>query len=232
MLLDDELPGLTYLKLLCEQIPELEVVKAFNDPEVFLSELPALEFDLCIIDVEMPHINGLQIANLLHGKMIIFTTAYKEYAAEAFNLDAVDYVVKPLQKERLELAVKKAIKRLDSFQTPKSFIQLNTDKGKALLFFEQLCFIRTSNIDSRDKIAYLQEGTIICLKNITFDKLLELLPSNQFCRINKKEIISLSIVQWFTFDEITTNYFLDSGKAVVLTLGEIYRNDFLKRVKV
>lgn len=232
LLLDDELPGLTYLKLLCEQIPELEIVKAFNDPEVFITELPTLEFDLCILDIEMPFINGLQVANLLGGKLIIFTTAYKEYAAEAFDLDAVDYVGKPLQKERLELAVKKAIKRLDSSQPSKAFIQLNTDKGKALLFFEQLCFIRTSNIDSRDKIAYLKDGNMISLKNVSFSKLLELLPNDQFCQINKKELISLSIVKWFTFDEITTNYFLNSDKVLVLTLGEPYRNNFIKSVEI
>src|SRR5690606_6558733 len=81
LLLDDELPGLAYLKMLCEQIPQLEVVKAFNHPQSFLEELPALEFDLCILDVQMPGMNGLQVANLLQGKPVIFATAYKDYAA-------------------------------------------------------------------------------------------------------------------------------------------------------
>lgn len=78
--------------MLCEQIPELEIVKAFNNPSTFLKELPNLEFDLCIMDIEMPDMNGLQVANLLNGKPVIFTTAYKEYAAEAYDLDAIDYV--------------------------------------------------------------------------------------------------------------------------------------------
>lgn len=72
LLLDDELPGLTYLKMLCEQIPGLSVVKSFNDPSRFLEEFPSLEFDFCIIDIEMPQFNGLQIANLLQGKPVIF----------------------------------------------------------------------------------------------------------------------------------------------------------------
>jgi len=108
LLLDDELTGLSYLKMLCEQIPELEVVKAFNSPLKFFTELPKLDFDLCILDIEMPEMNGLQVANLLNGRPVIFTTAYKEYAADAFDLNAVDYVRKPLTKERLEKAVKKA----------------------------------------------------------------------------------------------------------------------------
>jgi two-component SAPR family response regulator len=128
LLLDDELVGLTYLKMLCEQIPEVDVVKAFNHPEVFLAEVPKLEFDLCILDIEMPGMNGLQIANLLNGKPVIFTTAYKEYAAEAFDLNAVDYVRKPVKKERLQQALLKAENRILNKNQDKQFIQLNTAK--------------------------------------------------------------------------------------------------------
>lgn len=232
LLLDDELPGLTYLKMLCEQLPELEVVKAFNNPETFLAELPSLDFDLCILDVEMPGMNGLQVANLLKGKPVIFTTAYKEFAAEAFDLDAVDYVQKPVQKERLAHAVQKAIQRVGNQQAVKKFIQINTDKGKALLHFNRIGLISTSDMDSRDKIAYLKDNTTICLKNITFDKILELLPPQQFCRINKKEVISLAIVKVFTFDEITIDLLSPSGKPMFLTLSEIYKTGFLERVRI
>ena len=77
--------------MLCEQIPQLEVVKAFNRPDLFIEESSKLDFDLCILDIEMPQTNGIQIAELLKHKLIIFTTAHKEYAAEAFDLNAVDY---------------------------------------------------------------------------------------------------------------------------------------------
>lgn len=232
LLLDDELLGLTYLKRMCEQISGLEVVKAFNDPETFLLAVPKLEFDLCILDIEMPRINGLQIANLLQDKLIIFTTAYKEYASEAFELDAVDYVPKPVQRNRLEMAVQKAIKRGELHQLSKGFVQLNTDKGKALLFFDQLALIRTSEVDSRDKIAHLKDGTRMCLKNISFQKLLMVLPQHFFCRINKQEIIALSVVKVFTYDEIVTNFLSDLGKEAVLTLGDSYRKDFLEKVRL
>ena len=59
------MPGLTYLKMLCEQIPELEIVKAFNNPEKLLTEFPELDFDLCISDIEMPAIGGLTLTSLL-----------------------------------------------------------------------------------------------------------------------------------------------------------------------
>ncbi|MGL2965294.1 LytR/AlgR family response regulator transcription factor [Flavobacterium sp. XGLA_31] len=234
ILLDDELLGLTYLKMLCEQIPQLEIVKAFDSPNLFLKELPNLDFDLCIIDVEMPEMNGLQVANLLNGKPVIFATAYKEYAAEAFDLNAIDYVRKPIKMERLQQAVQKAILHLNRKEEPndKSFIQLNTDKGKAILFFDKIAYITASGTDSRDKIARLFSGEEFVLKNISFDKLLEVLPSKDFCRVNKKELIALKAVQVFSYDEITTNLIMASGKNLKLMLSESYRNDFLVKTTV
>ena len=232
LLLDDELPGLTYLKMLCEQIPQLEVVKAFNQPDVFLSECVNLDFDLCILDIEMPQINGIQIAELLRHKLVIFTTAHKEYAADAFDLDVVDFVRKPIELERLHKAVRKAIKQLNDAKHSKKFIHLNTDKGKSLIVFDQLCYIRSSAIDSRDKDVLLNDGSKICLKNISFEKLQTILPPNKFCRINKQEIIALEIVQHFSFDQITSTIPGEQNQPQLFYLSEVYRNTFLEKVKI
>jgi len=229
LLLDDELPGLSYLKLLCEQIPELEVVRAFNDPEVFLKEFPELDFDLCILDIEMPGTNGIQVAALLKDKPVIFTTAYKDYATDAFDLDAIDYVIKPVKFERLQQAVNKAIQRFGHETQIRKYVRLNTDKGNALIYFDQLVYIRTSEIDSRDKTAHLTNGTSLRLKNISFEKLISYLPSTEFCRINKKELIALSSVLYFSNNQITTSIGFQSEKPLVLTLGETYRTNFISK---
>ncbi len=232
VLIDDELPGLTYLKMLCEQISDLEVVKAFKSPVTFLEEMDFLDFDLCIIDIEMPGMNGLQVVNLLKGKPVIFTTAYNEYAAEAFDLDAVDYIRKPLKMERLQQAIEKAKNKINNEKKEKTFFQLNSDKGKVIVFFEQLSYVRTSEVDSRDKIATLIDGTEIVLKNISFQKMLQLLPDNQFIQINRKEIIAIKAIRAFSFDEIVTNITnIQNGQQLILTLSEIYRNQFLKYVE-
>jgi DNA-binding LytR/AlgR family response regulator len=232
LLLDDELPGLTYLKMLCEQIPELEIVKAFNDPQKLLDDVPKLDFDLCITDIEMPGIDGLTLANLLQDKLVIFTTAYKNYAAEAFNIDAVDYITKPVTKERLEKAIAKALERFNKPDTSKKFIHLNTDKGKTLLYFDQIQYIKTALIDSRDKEVHLLDGSLLMLKNINFDSLLNQLPKADFCRVNKKEIIAIKAVQFFNHNEITLSLHDKNGKPIVLVLSETYRSDFLSKVKI
>ena len=230
MLLDDELQGLTYLKLLCEQIPELEVVRAFNDPITFLKDFPAIECDLCILDIEMPGLNGLEVTSLLKGKPVIFVTAYKEYALDAFELDAVDYLQKPVQLERLQQAIQKAIKRIESNYSSPKYIQLNTDKGRALIYFDQLVYIKTSEIDSRDKTTLLENGTVLQLKNIAFEKLISFLPPDEFCRINKRELIALNRILYLSNDQIITNIYFQSEKPMVLTLGETYSTEFMRKL--
>ena len=232
LLLDDDLTGLTYLKILCEQIDELEVIKAFNSPEVLLAEWQLLDFDLLITDIEMPGINGLQLADIIKGKAIIFTTAYKNFAVDAFDRDVVDYVIKPIKPERLLQAVQKVSAHLlKPKQTPKQ-IQLNTDKGKALIAISRIFCVITSLVDSRDKMLFLNDASKIVVKNISFERLLEMLPQREFCRINKKTLLALKHVQYYSHDEITADVINSDGKNFIFSLSEIYRNDFIRRVKV
>lgn len=229
--MDDELPGLSYLKMICDQLEELEVVKAYNNPLVFLRDVPEQDFDLCILDIEMPDMNGLELASLLKDKMVIFTTAYNEYAAEAFDLNAVDYVRKPVQRERLHQAVVKALTRQQALPGEKDFIQLNTDKGKSLIYIRQLLYCTVSPTDSRDKLAYLGDGSQITFKNISFERLIDLLPRGQFARLNKKDLIAVGAVQTFAYDEITTTLPSTAGGFLKLPLSDSYRKDFLRILK-
>ncbi|MDQ0593725.1 DNA-binding LytR/AlgR family response regulator [Chryseobacterium ginsenosidimutans] len=228
VILDDELLAISYLKLLCEQIDNVEVVKAFNDPKIFLSEIENIDCNVCILDIEMPGMNGLQVAELIsHSKKIIFTTAYKEYAAEAFDLNVVDYVRKPIKKERLVQAFEKAKKLVQNPQK-KDFIEWNTNIGKTIIFTEQIAYIKTSEIDSRDKEIILNDGTNIVLKNLNFKNLLEMLPSKDFAQVNKKEIIALSSIKVFSTNEIITTISTENEIFLKLQIGESYKNSLLK----
>ncbi|KAK6033612.1 response regulator receiver domain protein [Ostertagia ostertagi] len=213
--------------MLCEQLPGIEVVRAFNDPLRLLKESKGVDFDLCILDIEMPGLNGLEVAKLLQGKPVIFTTAYKDYAAEAFDLNAIDYIRKPIQKERLQKALEKAAAQLTPQQPGKQFIQLTTSRGRSLLFFDQLLFIASTALDKRDKVAALENGETLLLKNISFSQLLSLLPANQFCQVNKKEIIAVKTVSSFSAGEITTSI-VKNGKPMQFVLSQAYKNRFLQ----
>lgn len=218
--------------MLCEQIHEVEIVKTFNNPEKLLAEIPELDFDLLISDIEMPGIDGLNLASKLQNKLVIFCTAYKDYAAEAFNIDAVDYITKPVKLERLQKAISKALERFNKPEATKKFIQLNTDRGKTLLYFNQILYIKTALSDSRDKTVLLEDGSFLNLKNIKFDTLLEELPDADFCRVNKKEIVAVKAIKFFNHNEIVLNHLEKNDKNTTVLLSETYRSDFLKKVKL
>lgn len=218
--------------MLCEQIPELEIVKTFNNPEKLLTEIPNLDFDLLITDIEMPGIDGLYLASLVQDKMVIFCTAYKDYAADAFTIDAVDYITKPVKLERLQKAIAKAFERFENAVATKKFIQLNTDKGKSLLYFNQILYIKTALGDSRDKTVLLTDGSFLNLKNVKFDTLLSELPEADFCRVNKKEIVAVKAIKFFNHNEIALHHLDKNEKNTTLLLSETYRADFLRKIKI
>lgn len=228
ILLDDELPGLTYLRMLCEQISQLEVVRAYENPIKFLEDAAKLDYELCIMDIDMPGLNGLEVARLQQGKHVIFTTAHSNYAAEAFDLEAVDYIRKPITKERLEKAVQKAATQLEKKTAEKQFVQWNTQKGKTLLYFSQVRYITTSESDKRDKLAILDNGEQLILKNISFNELLEVFPSNLFCRVNKKDVIALKSVKFYTHDEIVIQL---GGIEKKLPFSENFKKEFADKTR-
>ena len=230
LILDDELPGLTYLRLLCEQIPNVEVVKVFNDPIKFIDQSKNIAFDFCILDIEMPQLNGLEVAQLLGNKPVIFSTAYKDYAADAFDLSAIDYIRKPIQLDRLKKAVTRVEKAIGDNTARKDFFHANTNKGRAVLFFDQILHITTAEKDKRDKLLRLEGNEILTLKNISLDQLMELLPEEKFSKVNKKDIIALKIVKYFAHSEIVTTLISSTGQNILLSLGESFKDDFVRKV--
>lgn len=231
LLLDDELPGLTYLKILCEQLPSLEVVKAFNDPELFLKEAPQLDFDFCIVDIQMPKINGLQVAGILKNKPFIFATAYSEFAAEAYDLDVVDYIRKPIQQDRLQAAIKKVKDRLGKVAKKDLSFTVNTDQGKSIIYFKDLLYISTSSIDPRDKEAFLSNGSSMLLKNLNFEKIQQLLPTDEFVRINKKQLLAKRIIKSYSSTQLISTLYDSVGKELHFTLSDSYREEVVQALQ-
>ncbi|PPL02916.1 LytR/AlgR family response regulator transcription factor [Parapedobacter indicus] len=229
ILVDDELPALQYLQMLCSQLSEVEVVKSFNNPAKFLNELDRLDFDACVLDIRMPGGNGLQLAQRLKDKAVIFSTAYKEYASEAFDLDAVDYLRKPYQLDRLEKAFAKARDWLAVRRSTAHAFELNTSKGKVRVKSDEIAFIEVAANDRRDKEIAYRDGSWLLAKNITFDQLLLLLPKNRFCRINRKTIIAVDAITSYTQQWVSCS-FSGSGMPLRFPLSAQYRADLKNRM--
>ena len=230
VLVDDELPMLAYLQALCGQLPDVEMVKSYKDPMKFLSESDLLDFNTCVLDITMPGLDGLQLARRLAGKAIIFSTAHKEYAAEAYDLDAVDYLRKPYQPARLEKAFAKAGAWLAA--QPRrggKHLELNTNRGKAIIPPADIAYIVVADNDRRDKLVTLKDGGQHLLKNVTFDQLLQDLSGLDFCRINRKTVIALDTVMSYTAQWVRCSLHTSPDR-VQFSLSEQYRAAFISRL--
>jgi DNA-binding LytR/AlgR family response regulator len=226
VILDDELPGLTYMKMLCEQFPFVEVVKCFNSPKLFISEIDNIDFDVCLLDINMPEISGLEIAKKIQGKFVIFASAHSEFAVDAYDLEAIDFIKKPIAKDRLEKALLKVHRLIKDKPVVKNYFSWNTNLGKSIIFFEEINYITTSDIDKRDKRTYLNDEQALLLKNITMEKLLSFLPADQFIQINKSEIISKRAVVAHSANEVILKFNNPSSRKSNLSIGEAFRKSF------
>ncbi|MDH6425718.1 MULTISPECIES: response regulator [unclassified Paenibacillus] len=116
ILVDDERLALVKLEFMLKKIPSLHIAASYTDPSQAILEAPSYHPDVIFIDIEMPEINGLQAAEMLQeacpNANIIFVTAYNHYAVEAFEINALDYILKPVRNDRLLKAVQRLEERL------------------------------------------------------------------------------------------------------------------------
>ena len=121
MIVDDEPLAIERMQVLCAELPQLQVVGTASDGEAALRLAEKLKPDLLLLDMTMPGMDGLGVARALARRdnppAVIFVTAHEDFAVEAFDLEAVDYVLKPVAAERLERAIDRAIARRERVRT-------------------------------------------------------------------------------------------------------------------
>ena len=199
--LDDESPALVLLEKFIKRFPELKLLGTFKDPEKALDFLNDNPVDLIFCDIQMPGQNGLMFVSSLKSKpLVIFSTAYSEYASEAFDIDAIDYLRKPFSFERFQKAILKAKEniRLIDFSENMStmenhapeYLVIKSNQKLVKVYFEEILFVE----------AYQEYVKIITgnQRYITFDRLKNielLLPENQFIRVHRSYIVSKSKVK-------------------------------------
>ncbi|MGI8942677.1 MAG: LytR/AlgR family response regulator transcription factor [Qipengyuania sp.] len=124
LIVDDEPLAVERMQVLCAKMDELSVVGTASDGAAALRLCEALGPDLILLDMTMPELDGLSVARKLAKKenrpAVVFVTAHDNFAVEAFDLDAVDYVLKPVKHDRLERAIQRAVARREAPQTPAS----------------------------------------------------------------------------------------------------------------
>jgi len=227
---DDEPRALEIIDNFISKIDFLDLVGKFRSPVDAIDFLVQNEIDLIFLDINMPDITGTEFVKILNQKpMIIFTTAYSEYAIESYELDAIDYLLKPFEFDRFLKAVIKAKETFNqSSGVENKHAIINPIDNKIQLKSGSETFqVKIDDIKYIEGLGnyvnvYLTEkkiSTYISLKD-----LLEKLPKENFTRIHKSYIISINHIKSFENYQIK----LDDK---TIPIGKNYRKDFIELMK-
>jgi DNA-binding LytR/AlgR family response regulator len=192
--IDDELPALKVIGNFCEQLSEIRLQASFTRPAEALQYISQSPVDLLFLDIDMPSLSGIELYRSIgQDSMAIFTTAHTEYAVEGFNLNAVDYLLKPFTLERFRQAVNKALE----FH---AFRQLKDHQGETLLIRADYSLIRVPTSDivfveaADDYLRIHQPDRHPLVARMTMKAMLEMLPPKEFIRIHRSYIVAVSHV--------------------------------------
>jgi DNA-binding LytR/AlgR family response regulator len=222
--LDDEPLALNVLVNYIEQTPDLVLVEKFTNPLKALLYLNNNEVDLLFVDIQMPDLSGMQLISELKQKpVLIFTTAYSEYAVESFKVDAIDYLLKPVDYPDFERAVNKA---KDWIYTKRSSV-LNIQANKEFLFIKSEYKIIRINFEDIKYIQGMSEYVKIHLSNakpimslLSMKSLEAQLPESRFMRVHKSYIVNLQKINMIERNEIV----YDDG--TVIPVSQQYKEAF------
>jgi len=200
--IDDEPLALKLITQHCEKIEFLNLKKVFTNPDEAMAYLADNRIDLIFLDIQMPDINGLQFYKKLSSPVpqVIFTTAYKDFAVEGFNVDAVDYLLKPFDFERFNKALLKAKEYIEFLSIKEVsnnalFVKVNYEMMKINL--KDIEFIEALDDYIKIHIKPVSVLTLMTLKNV-----LEKLPSQEFIRIHRSYIVPISKIQKFSKNKV------------------------------
>jgi two-component system, LytTR family, response regulator len=192
LLVDDEAPARSELRYLLATHPEVEVVGEAASATEALTLAAAVPYDAVFIDIEMPGLSGLDAARLVHGRpgvpQLVFVTAHEQYAIEAFAVEALDYLLKPVDPERLA----QVVRRLVSLQAPAGAVEkipVVSGGETVLLDWEELHYVRADGDYSR---VHTYDRSYLCTRSLR--ALEEALPADRFVRIHRSYLVNLDKV--------------------------------------
>ena len=228
--IDDEPRALDIIDNYVNKIDFLDIVGKFRNPLDALDFLTHHQVNLIFLDINMPDVSGTEFVKVLKDKpLIIFTTAYSEFAVESYELDAADYLLKPFEFNRFLKAVLKARELLEL---------KDTDNAKPVFINQSARTIQVKSgtvthqvkLDDINYIEGLGNYINICLikeKLVTYTSLkdiLNLLPENEFIRVHKSYIVAINKINAYEYHQLNLN-----GK--VIPIGKNFRKSFTEYMR-
>lgn len=226
LVVDDEPPARDVLTRYIGQVPFLQLAGTCSNALEAISFLQTHPVDLLFLDIRMPKLNGNELVKILKNPpKIVFTTAHAEYALEGYDLDAMDYLLKPVQFERFLKAVRKAfqlqtapaeISAVPDGLHQEPFVYFRADRKMIKVLLGDILYIESM----KDYVkVYTAGGVIVTRQSIS--QLEEMLPEKLFIRTHRSFIVSLQKIHSYTAEVV------EIGKAEV-PIGKLFRSQVLK----
>lgn len=228
--IDDEPLALNIISQFCQRIGNIEIT-CFSHPDKGIEYVRTHVPDLVFLDIQMGEVSGLDLAKQIpEGVMLIFTTAFANYALEGFELNAIDFLHKPFSFSRFSKAMEKAMKwkqmeahaQMNASDLNNGTISLRSEYKTIQIVLNQILYIE--GMDNYARI-YLKDRPMI-LSQITMKQLLEFLPEKEFIRVHKSYIIPINKVCGYSHQKISLRYVSRE-----IPIGRTYARDFISRMK-
>ena len=232
IIVDDEPLAQDVLETYVEKLPELNLVQKCNNALEANEALKNHDIDLMFLDIQMPQLTGIDfLKTLSKPPLVIFTTAYDNYALEGFELNALDYLLKPISLERFMKAVNKAIDQheLQQKESPAGggsseesveYIFVKADKKLVKINYDEILYIE----GLKDYVIIrMDKGRVITLQ--TMKSLEEKLPADLFKRIHRSYIVSLGKINAIIGNMVEV---IEKNQPKHLPIGKNYRDELLK----
>lgn len=227
IIVDDEPLAREAMELLIADTGVLNLMGTFNSAVSASRFMEEYSVDLIFLDIQMPGITGIEFARTISRKtLVIFTTAYTEYALDSYEVDAVDYLIKPIEPERFRKAVDKAVsyhllllkEEKEAIETIKAaeYFFVKADRRYFKVNFADILFI-----EGLKDYVILQLDDQRIITRMTLKAVFDLLPENTFIRVNKSYIVNTRHIDSFDNNDI----FIKSNE---IAIGNSYRDAFFE----
>jgi len=203
LIVDDEPPAVKVLRNYAETLDYLEIVADCNNAFKAIDLLNIGQVDLMFLDVSMPRLLGTELLKTIKNPpRVIFTSAHKDYALDAFELDAIDYLLKPVSFERFMKAVNKVcqvnpVEAVQNGNAPE-FMYFRADRKMVKVFLDDITFIESF----RDYIVIHRHNADALKVKYAISSVENMLPHNLFIRIHRSYIVSIKKVTAFTNNDV------------------------------
>lgn len=219
--IDDEPLALNVIEHFCSKADFVLLEKTFTKTAEAIKHIHKFPVDLLFLDIQMPGKNGVEFyKSLPTGIMVIFTTAYSQYAVEGFNVDAVDYLLKPFSYERFLTAVQKAKSKMPSeLPAPKTHLMICADYKLHRIETEDILLIE--GLDDYIKIHLTNKSSVTA--RLPMKNILEQLPQGLFIRVHRSYIIPVKKVKSLQNKTITIENF-------IIPVGDTYKDEIARHL--